>query len=120
MLDHPHTSAVRVPTDVAYRGMRIVIRLHREESGRASYGEIASGYQPSKLYSPRCTEPRVITQSLDRARPPPRHQRAGVLVLAAVSERILVALTLTGGAVRTLSSRQKAKLPAGAREVTAC
>lgn len=126
MLYHPHTSAGRVPTDVAYRVyVDSLIRLQpmkKREHDRLT-AEIASGGSAVEAILRRAAQSLgVITQELGIALGP-RHDNSVLERLDLVrlsSERILVALTLTGGAVRTIFVEAKGEVAGAAlAEVTA-
>jgi heat-inducible transcriptional repressor len=108
LLYHPHTSAGRVPTDVAYRIYvdsllpmpSILLREHDELSA-----QIVNGGSAVEAILRRAAQSLgVITQELGVALGPRLDdsilQRVDLVRLSA--ERLLVALTLTGGAVRTI------------------
>jgi heat-inducible transcriptional repressor len=108
LLYHPHTSAGRVPTDVAYRIYvdsllpmpSIPLREHDELSA-----QIVNGGSAVEAILRRAAQSLgVITQELGVALGPRLDdsilQRVDLVRLSA--ERLLVALTLTGGAVRTI------------------
>ena len=108
LLYHPHTSAGRVPTDVAYRIYvdsllpmpSIPLREHDELSA-----QIVNGGSAVEAILRRAAQSLgVITQELGVALGPRLDdsilQRVDLIRLSA--ERLLVALTLTGGAVRTI------------------
>jgi len=108
LLYHPHTSAGRVPTDVAYRVYvdsllplpAIPLREHDELSA-----QIVNGGSAVEAILRRAAQSLgVITQELGVALGPRLDdsvlQRVDLVRLS--SERLLVALTLTGGAVRTI------------------
>lgn len=126
MLYHPHTSAGRVPTDVAYRVyVDSLIRLQpmkKREHDRLT-AEIASGGSAVEAILRRAAQSLgVITQELGIALGPRLDnsvlERLDLVRLS--SERILVALTLTGGAVRTIFVEAKGEVAdAALAEVTA-
>jgi heat-inducible transcriptional repressor len=109
LLYHPHTSAGRVPTDVAYRVyvdslLPMVPRLPKREKDQLS-SQIASGASAIDAILRRAAQSLgVITQELGVALGPRLEssilERVDLIRLSA--ERILVALTLNGGAVRTI------------------
>src|SRR5450756_204944 len=108
MLYHPHTSAGRVPTDVAYRvyvdSIIQIPPMTRLETRLTA--EIVSGGSAIEGILRRAAQSLgVITQELGIALGPRLDnsvlERVDLVRLS--SERLLVALTLTGGAVRTLS-----------------
>jgi heat-inducible transcriptional repressor len=126
MLYHPHTSAGRVPTDVAYRVyVDSLIRLQpmkKREHDRLT-AEIASGGSAVEAILRRAAQSLgVITQELGIALGPRLDnsvlERLDLVRLS--SDRILVALTLTGGAVRTIFVEAKGEVAdAALAEVTA-
>jgi heat-inducible transcriptional repressor len=108
LLYHPHTSAGRVPTDVAYRIYvdsllplpRKSMREHQQLSS-----QIASGGSAVEAILRRAAQSLgVITQELGVALGPRLDnsvlERLDLIRLS--SERLLLALTLSGGAVRTI------------------
>ena len=108
MLYHPHTSAGRVPTDVAYRVyVDSLIQLpatKKRERDRLT-AEIASGGSAVEAILRRAAQSLgVITQELGIALGPRLDdsvlEQLDLVRLSA--ERILVALTLAGGAMRTI------------------
>lgn len=108
LLYHPHTSAGRVPTDVAYRLyvdslLPMPSRPMREHEQLSS--QIATGGSAVEAILRRAAQSLgVITQELGVALGP-RLDNSILEHLDLVrlsSERILVALTLSGGAVRTI------------------
>ncbi len=108
LLYHPHTSSGRVPTDVAYRVyvdsiMPLPAISHREQDALSA--QITSGGLAVEGILRRAAQSLgVITQELGVALGPRLDdsvlQRVDLVRLS--SERILAALTLTGGAVRTI------------------
>jgi heat-inducible transcriptional repressor len=109
LLFHPHTSAGRVPTDVAYRIyvdslLPMMPRLPRRDQEQLS-SRIASGGSAVEAILRRAAQSLgVITQELGVALGPRLDnsvlERLDLVRLSA--ERLLVALTLSGGAVRTI------------------
>jgi heat-inducible transcriptional repressor len=109
LLYHPHTSAGRVPTDVAYRIyvdslLPMKPRLPRRQQEKLS-SQIAIGGSAVEAILRRAAQSLgVITQELGVALGPRLDnsvlERLDLVRLS--SERLLVALTLTGGAVRTI------------------
>lgn len=108
LLFHPHTSAGRVPTDVAYRiyvdSLMQLPRKALREQDRLS-AEIAAGGSAVEGILRRAAQSLgVITQELGVALGPRLDnsilERIDLIRLS--SERLLVALTLAGGAVRTI------------------
>jgi len=125
MLFHPHTSAGRVPTDVAYRVyvdsiIQIPAMTKREQTRLTA--EIVSGGSAIEGILRRAAQSLgVITQELGIALGPRLDnsvlERVDLVRLS--SERILVALTLAGGAVRTIFVEAKGEVADGAlAEVT--
>ncbi|MEP6904839.1 MAG: heat-inducible transcriptional repressor HrcA [Gemmatimonadales bacterium] len=125
MLFHPHTSAGRVPTDVAYRIyvdsiIQIPTMTQREQTRLTA--EIVSGGSAIEGILRRAAQSLgVITQELGIALGPRLDnsvlERVDLVRLS--SERILVALTLAGGAVRTIFVEAKGEVADGAlAEVT--
>jgi heat-inducible transcriptional repressor len=108
LLYHPHTSAGRVPTDVAYRIyvdslLPLPRRPMREHAQLNS--QISSGGSAVEAILRRAAQSLgVITQELGVALGPRLDnsilERLDLVRLS--SERLLVALTLAGGAVRTI------------------
>lgn len=108
LLYHPHTSAGRVPTDVAYRlyvdSLLPRPRRSLREAEQLS-SQIARGATPIEAILRRAAQSLgVITQELGVALGP-RLDNSVLVRLDLIrlsSERLLVALTLAGGAVRTI------------------
>ncbi|MEO8194850.1 MAG: heat-inducible transcriptional repressor HrcA [Gemmatimonadales bacterium] len=108
LLYHPHTSAGRVPTDVAYRIYvdsllpmpTVALREHDQLSAQISAG----GSAMESILRRAAQSLGVITQELGVALGPRLDnsvlERLDLVRLSA--ERLLVALTLSGGAVRTI------------------
>ena len=108
LLYHPHTSAGRVPTDVAYRIYvdsllplpRKSMREHEQLSSQISAG----GSAVEAILRRAAQSLGVITQELGVALGPRLDnsvlERLELVRLS--SERLLLALTLTGGAMRTI------------------
>ena len=108
LLYHPHTSAGRVPTDVAYRVyvdslmpmLPLALKEHDQLSARISTG----GSAVESILRRAAQSLGVITQELGVALGPrldtSKVERLDLVKLS--SERLLVALTLSGGAVRTI------------------
>jgi len=125
MLFHPHTSAGRVPTDVAYRvyvdSIIQLPALTKLDQKRLT-AEIVSGGSAIEAILRRAAQSLgVITQELGIALGPRLDnsvlERVDLVRLS--SERILVALTLAGGAVRTIFVEAKGEVADGAlAEVT--
>ncbi len=108
LLYHPHTSAGRVPTDVAYR-IYVDSLLQLPDRPRLEHDQlsarIASGGNAVDAILRRAAQSLgVITQELGVALGPrlddSRVERLDLARLS--SERLLVAITLSGGAVRTI------------------
>jgi heat-inducible transcriptional repressor len=116
LLFHPHTSAGRVPTDVAYRIyvdslMQLPHKALREQDRLSA--EIAAGGSAVEGILRRAAQSLgVITQELGVALGPRLDnsllQRIDLVRLS--SERLLVALTLAGGAVRTIFVEAKGEI----------
>jgi heat-inducible transcriptional repressor len=108
LLYHPHTSAGRVPTDVAYRIyvdslLPLPPKSTREHKQLSS--QIAAGGSAVEAILRRAAQSLgVITQELGVALGPRLDnsvlERLDLIRLS--SERLLLALTLSGGAVRTI------------------
>jgi heat-inducible transcriptional repressor len=116
MLYHPHTSAGRVPTDVAYRlyvdSLIQLPTMTRREQDRLT-AEIAAGGSAVEGILRRAAQSLgVITQELGIALGPRLDnsilERLDLVRLS--SERILVALTLAGGSVRTIFVEAKGEV----------
>src|SRR5258707_4084 len=107
-LFHPHASAGRVPTDVAYRvyvDSLIPIRPPDATERRRLNAQIATGGSAVEAILRRAAQSLgVITQELGIALGPRLDddmlERVELIRLS--SERLLVALTLSAGAVRTI------------------
>ena len=126
LLYHPHTSAGRVPTDVAYRVyvdslLPLPTRPMREHHQLSS--QIAAGGSAVEAILRRAAQSLgVITQELGVALGPRLDnsvlERLDLVRLS--SERVLVALTLSGGAVRTIFVEARGEIADSALvEVTA-
>lgn len=125
MLFHPHTSAGRVPTDIAYRVYVDSIiqfpKMTRLEHDRLA-AEIAFGGSAVEGILRRAAQSLgVITQELGIALGPRLDnsvlERLDLVRLSA--ERILVALTLARGSIRTIFVEAKGEVADGAlAEVT--
>lgn len=108
LLYHPHTSAGRVPTDVAYRiyvdSMLPLPMLNLREQDQLSAQITTGGNAVDAILRRAAQSLGVITQELGVALGPRLDnsilERLDLVRLS--SERILVALTLSGGAVRTI------------------
>src|SRR6476469_2045829 len=107
LLYHPHTSAGRVPTDVAYRVYVDSLPLPSKplrEHETLSAQIVGGGSAIDSILRRAAQSLGVITQELGVALGPRLDdsvlQRVDLVRLS--SERLLVALTLTGGAVRTI------------------
>jgi heat-inducible transcriptional repressor len=117
LLYHPHTSAGRVPTDVAYRvyvdsliplPARSTIE-HHQLSASIAVGSAAV----DALLRRAAQSLGVITQELGVALGP-RLDNSVVVKLDLVklsSERLLLAITLSGGAVRTIFVEARGEIP---------
>src|SRR3954470_18245472 len=107
-LYHPHASAGRVPTDVAYRvyvDSLIPVRPPAATERRQLTAQIATGGSAVEAILRRAAQSLgVITQELGVALGPRLDdsvlQRVDLVRLS--SERLLLALTLSGGSVRTI------------------
>src|SRR3982750_375623 len=107
-LFHPHTSAGRVPTDVAYRvyvDSLIPIKPATANERRRLSAQIAAGGSAVEAILRRAAQSLgVITQELGIALGPRLDdavlERVELIKLSA--ERLLLALTLSAGAVRTI------------------
>lgn len=126
LLYHPHTSAGRVPTDVAYRiyvdSLLPRPRLSSRERDQLS-SQIAMGGSAVESILRRAAQSLgVITQELGVALGPRLDnsvlERLDLVRLS--TERVLVALTLSGGAVRTIFVEARGEIAdASLAEVTA-
>ncbi len=108
LLYHPHTSAGRVPTDVAYRvyvdSLLPLPSVPRRERAQLNAQISTGGSAVESILRRAAQSLGVITQELGVALGP-RLDNSVVERLDLVrlsSERLLVALTLIGGAVRTI------------------
>jgi len=108
LLYHPHTSAGRVPTDVAYRvyvdSLIPAGSIARRDKAKLT-AEIATGASAVESILRRAAQSLgVITQELGVALGPRLDDSIleSLQLVRLSSERLLVALTLTGGAVRTI------------------
>jgi heat-inducible transcriptional repressor len=125
MLYHPHTSAGRVPTDVAYR-FYVDSLVHvppgmSHEQQRLTAEILAAGSAVEGILRRAAQSLGVITQELGIALGPRLDnsilERLDLVRLS--SERILVALTLAGGSVRTIFIEAKGEVAdAALTEVT--
>ena len=125
MLYHPHTSAGRVPTDVAYRfyvdSLAQVPPGMSHEQQRLTAEIFAAGSAVEGILRRAAQSLGVITQELGIALGPRLDdsvlERLDLVRLS--SERILVALTLAGGSVRTIFIEAKGEVAdAALTEVT--
>lgn len=125
MLYHPHTSAGRVPTDVAYRFyVDSLVDLPSspiKEQQRLTAEIFAAGNAIEGILRRAAQSLGVITQELGVALGPGLDssvlERLDLVRLS--SERILVALTLAGGSVRTIFIEAKGEVAdAALAEVT--
>src|SRR4051812_19593666 len=107
-LFHPHASAGRVPTDVAYRvyvDSLIPIKPPGAPDRRRLTAQISSGGSAVEAILRRAAQSLgVITQELGVALGPRLDNAVleGVELIRLSAERLLVALTLSPGAVRTI------------------
>jgi heat-inducible transcriptional repressor len=107
-LFHPHASAGRVPTDVAYRvyvDSLIPIKPATANERRRLSAQIAAGGSAVEAILRRAAQSLgVITQELGIALGPTLENATleHVELIKLSSERLLVALTLSAGAVRTI------------------
>ncbi len=125
LLFHPHTSAGRVPTDLAYRAYVDSLLQQPSVSGSefdrhstADYDRLAEGISLGSSAVEgilrRATQSLgMLTQELGVALGPQLDrtvlQRVDLVQLS--SERLLVVLTLKGGAVRTIFLEARGELP---------
>ncbi len=108
LLYHPHTSAGRVPTDVAYRvyvdSLLPLPAMQLREHDALSAQITGGGSAVEQILRRAAQSLGVITQELGVALGPRLDdsvlQRVDLVRLS--TERLLVALTLSGGAVRTI------------------
>jgi heat-inducible transcriptional repressor len=107
-LFHPHTSAGRVPTDIAYRvyvdSLMRVQPLRDAERDRLAEQLTASGSAIEGILRSAAQSLSILTQELGIALGP-RLDQAVLQRLELVrvsSERLVLVLTLSGGAVRTI------------------
>ena len=108
LLYHPHTSAGRVPTDVAYRiyvdSLLPLPRKSMREHEQLSSQIAAGGSAVEAILRRAAQSLGVITQELGVALGPRLDnsvlERLDLIRLS--SERLLLALTLSGGAMRTI------------------
>ena len=124
MLYHPHTSAGRVPTDVAYRVyvdslIQLPAMASREQKRLTA--EIFAAGSVEGILRRAAQSLGVITQELGIALGPRLDdsilERLDLVLLS--SDRILVALTLAGGSVRTIFIEAKGEVAdAALAEVT--
>src|SRR6476620_9397206 len=125
MLYHPHTSAGRVPTDVAYRFyvdslMQFPPEMSHEQQ-RLTAEIFAAGSAVEGILRRAAQSLGVITQELGIALGPRLDdsvlERLDLVRLS--SERLLVALTLAGGSMRTIFIEAKGEVAdAALAEVT--
>jgi heat-inducible transcriptional repressor len=125
MLYHPHTSAGRVPTDVAYRvyvdSLIQLPAMASREQKRLTAEIFAAGSAVEGILRRAAQSLGVITQELGIALGPRLDdsvlERLDLVRLS--SDRILVALTLAGGSVRTIFIEAKGEVAdAALAEVT--
>ena len=107
-LFHPHTSAGRIPTDSAYRlyvdSLMAPKKLSAKEAGRLAE-EISGGGSAIEAILRRAAQSlSVVAQELGVALGPrlDRTVLQRLEVVRASEERLLLVLTLSGGAVRTI------------------
>ncbi|HUQ48615.1 MAG TPA: heat-inducible transcriptional repressor HrcA [Gemmatimonadaceae bacterium] len=108
LLFHPHTSAGRVPTDIAYRiyvdSIMPLPAIQMRDQDALSAQIATGGLAVEGILRRAAQSLGVITQELGVALGPRLDdsilQRVDLVRLS--SERLLLALTLTGGAVRTI------------------
>ena len=116
LLFHPHTSAGRVPTDVAYRiYVNSLMPMHAKptkEHDQLSARISTGGSAVESILRRAAQSLGVITQELGVALGPRLEtsivERIDLVKLS--SERLLVALTLSGGAVRTIFVESRAEM----------
>jgi heat-inducible transcriptional repressor len=125
LLYHPHTSAGRVPTDVAYRvyvnSLLPLPALSTREHEQLSSQIVAGGSAADVILRRAAQSLGVITQELGVALGPRLDnsvvERLNLVRLS--SERLLVALTLSRGLVRTIFVEARGEIPDSAlAEVT--
>ena len=107
-LFHPHTSAGRIPTDKAYRvyvdSLMRVDPITREERRKLAEDIVAGGSAIEAILRRAAQSLGILTQELGVALGP-RLERATLRRLELVrvaSERLLLVISLDGGAVRTI------------------
>ena len=116
LLYHPHTSAGRVPTDVAYRiyvdSLMPMPSMAQKERDQLSARIATGGSAVESILRRAAQSLGIITQELGVALGPRLDgsivERIDLVKLS--SERLLVALTLSRGAVRTIFVESKAEL----------
>ncbi|MGK2963853.1 MAG: heat-inducible transcriptional repressor HrcA [Gemmatimonadaceae bacterium] len=116
LLYHPHTSAGRVPTDVAYRvyvdSLMPLPALSLKEHDQLSARITSGGSAVESILRRAAQSLGVITQELGVALGPQLDnsivERLDLVKLS--SEQLLVALTLSGGAVRTIFVESRAEI----------
>jgi len=115
-LFHPHTSAGRVPTDKAYRlyvdSLMRVARMTSTESRRLAE-QIAAGGSAIEIILRRAAQSLgVLTQELGVALGPSLDRTVlnRLELVRLSSERLLMALTLQGGAMRTIFVEVKGEI----------
>lgn len=116
LLYHPHTSAGRVPTDVAYRiyvdSLMLLPAMAHKEQDQLSARIAVGGSAVESILRRAAQSLGVITQELGVALGPRLDksivERIDLVKLS--SERLLVALTLSGGAVRTIFVESRAEV----------
>jgi heat-inducible transcriptional repressor len=116
LLFHPHTSAGRVPTDVAYRiyvdSLVPMAPMALRESEQLSARIAAGGSAVESILRRAAQSLGVITQELGVALGPSLDNSAveRIDLVKLSSERVLVALTLSRGAVRTIFVESKTEI----------
>jgi heat-inducible transcriptional repressor len=116
LLFHPHTSAGRVPTDVAYRiyvdSLLPMAPMALRESEQLSARIAAGGSAVESILRRAAQSLGVITQELGVALGPSLDNSAveRIDLVKLSSERVLVALTLSRGAVRTIFVESKTEI----------
>jgi heat-inducible transcriptional repressor len=116
LLYHPHTSAGRVPTHVAYRvyvdSLMLRPAMAHKEQDQLSARIAVGGSAVESILRRAAQSLGVITQELGVALGPRLDssivERIDLVKLS--SERLLVALTLSGGAVRTIFVESRAEV----------
>ena len=116
-LFHPHTSAGRIPTDRAYRAyvdaLVQIPSLTGAESDRLAEEISAGGTAVEAILRRAAQSLGLLTQELGVALGPQMLDRtilARIELVRLTSDRVLVVLTLTGGAVRTIFVEARGEL----------